>query len=622
MGITPLLKKVILLVVGILVVGMILAASQIDWPGLLGLGITGEVGEIELQTSFSGNIVESPEMVTFYNYGGLLYSNEFMDPTKDQAQVDTYFAQKETYIRCTECFGCTGEKCTTCASCSNIDYTLIDADYSSCEGCIGCTGSTCTDCAICIDANSESLFCRSLKYAIERAYAVEKEVDVLPEQITRGEDLSSTIITSIKDELAACKPEQIMIGTGADTEKEVCYFEPDFRNEEPYSTGKYYNSYEYSSGTKYVYEPISTGFTDGQDTLVTMFLQVEIENDGMGDDPQSGVILICKGYVGRTGYAEMKEKCNIDLPYCIDDPDAENCLIDLAEWKMYSEDDNVYTETFIIPTTLPYEYVSAAVHWKDEDDGEYYVLGGLTITGYKLIIYPLTDNFRFDNCLFGQEIDPEGYIKIIYPEQWTSTEEGHIKISLGNLKTERQRNCEFNLYVCDSNAFTNSSEDTLIEIYDFFRTFYPGDIRFEDNSLPYPSVSYNYYEFELDKSYKQEDIVEAIKQGYDYWVENDLPYLYGSAIYLFDANHHQGTVYKDADQWKVSDYVYPENLCSDIEIEDSLVDLWYGTGREQNKKVIERYCPSGICKNTLKLRVEFRLNDYDEIQPFIWFCGE
>ncbi|MBU3897113.1 MAG: hypothetical protein KJ697_04240 [Nanoarchaeota archaeon] len=604
------------LVLPILVGVMIITAAYFTWSSLTGISGSENI----LPSLPASNIPDtmSAADMGLISYSGIQYASE--DNEAIFTGLQNYLGQKIMYSDCENCQSCIGDKCDSCTGCQGLKALDFETTFGDCKGCYYDSDLAITNCALCYDQTSESRFCNALKDAIRQNYVLGKEIIIL--DIARKENVIGSDITIALDQ---CKNEAIMVTSEDNIEKEICYFDKTsvvttgFANNPIYQQANDVN-------TKKVSIPITAA--SNLQYIGTLVLNVSVRRENINDliigggrPKHDGIFLICK--------ASTEGTCKLSLPLCSEKPE-EDCIIDKLDYTLESSYDGYCGGMPCIGTGLdtldmsfiviPPEFVVLDKSYiiitpirqpgVQENFGESFAAH--LIRSYKLIFYPLQNAFKYGTCTFDNAIDPVGSIKINTAYSPEKSLFGRFKINLGNLKTTNQRNCEFNLYFCDSSAFANNVEEIVVQIYDFMREFYIGDLRYESNNI----VSYNYYAFELDRDYTTAEINEAIEQGFESWISNYLPYYHSSSIPLFNLENNNGIVYDGLGAWEENTLTSCPAITSRSLIEtDTIVHA-------QSKKIISYYCPDGICKNNLKLKVEFTKNALNEIQPHIWFCGD
>ncbi|MHA1348087.1 MAG: hypothetical protein ACTSO3_16920 [Candidatus Heimdallarchaeaceae archaeon] len=134
----------------------------------------------------------------------------------------------------------------------------------------------------------------------------------------------------------------------------------------------------------------------------------------------------------------------------------------------------------------------------------------------------------------------------------SSDKRGNVKVSVGKIERTSTFDYKFNVYVCSQDAFipeeTYYKENVITEIYEFFRNFDAlGNLYIYDNTDTDAHekeefvVRYNYFEFELDRDYRVEEIETAILSGLRDWSRSSFPYQsHISGLTWLDANNIDG----------------------------------------------------------------------------------
>lgn len=82
-------------------------------------------------------------------------------------------------------------------------------------------------------------------------------------------------------------------------------------------------------------------------------------------------------------------------------------------------------------------------------------------------------NLTYTNC--GDMDAVKNAENKIFYNQLTSSQDGHMRIMLGDLETENaEQKCKFNIYLCYQDAFADAPEDVSIDLLNFFR-YYNGE---------------------------------------------------------------------------------------------------------------------------------------------------
>lgn len=104
---------------------------------------------------------------------------------------------------------------------------------------------------------------------------------------------------------------------------------------------------------------------------------------------------------------------------------------------------------------------------------------------------------------------------------------GRLKIYVGNATFDGNGNCVFNVYFCPRTAIAETDEDSTITVFNIFRKlelydftvipfYYIRDVTEltkQMDSYSRKADYWNYYDVPLDKDYKVETIINAIKEG-------------------------------------------------------------------------------------------------------------
>jgi hypothetical protein len=202
------------------------------------------------------------------------------------------------------------------------------------------------------------------------------------------------------------------------------------------------------------------------------------------------------------------------------------------------------------------------------------------------------------------------------PSGGNSLNRGNIKIQLGRLDVDFQRNCKFDIYVCSQDAFAEYEGESILNLNDFLNDFSPINVyktsSFGNNQI----ILYNYFDFNLDKEYTVEEIKSAIKTGFRNWEQNLFPYLSSSTS--FDWLKNNDGIYQGSWGDTTRSLVY-ENDCWDNSLNLIMERL--------NGKFIIGNCQNNICKGKIKIRIAFKYikpdssnPERDFLYPTVTFC--
>lgn len=669
------IKDIIMsLVLPILVAVIIIVAGYFAWSTLMKVPGEEEIYEPDLPT------YSDLSEFGIISYDGIIYPIEDYELARTNEQIKEHLTENVMYIGCENCHQCAGDlkTCQSCDICQGIRSTHTDTSFEDCESCYSCPSGTC--CSLCYDRNSESLICRLIKDSIRKSYTLEKEINLFDEAIARGEKIEGATIQNIADQIKLCKPEAINIITADNVEKEICYFNPygveseeyyqePFELEEKYfilpvpgphhaveilekepvnifgtNWKDYLNPYEITP----LWGPINFHMMD-QAQIGTIAIKIKFRTGPIRwfDDEQKGTLMIC--YENKNNINPKKQYNSVGNKFCTMTPknpyikppeychltDDDQCLIYMSEKEeIQTTKKESYEATVFIP--YPFDDSTKVPDWEDgritlnvPDNTE------ILIEGYEMRFYPYYKIFNTDVCTFNN-LKAESYINIITDGYKTPhmTDQGRFNLIFSGLNTDR-KDCAFNLYLCDSNAFANDPYEAIVEIYDFFSEFYIDDVRYETQVVNLGSdiVSYNYYEFDLDRAYTEEEIFRAIEEGFDYWISTYLPYysFSDSTITVFNMKNNNGFI-DGPKSMAEAGLLYKEirmdpmpAQCQTLMNKKSIIgeNPWqFASHFSDNQAIINFYCPNHECSDKVKIKVEFRIDENKKIQPFIFFCGE
>jgi len=193
---------------------------------------------------------------------------------------------------------------------------------------------------------------------------------------------------------------------------------------------------------------------------------------------------------------------------------------------------------------------------------------------------------------------------------------GNIKIQLGKLDVDFQKNCKFDIYVCSQDAFAEYEGENILGLSDFLKDFNPINVYKTYDFGNEEIILYNYFDFILDKEYTVEEIKSAIKTGFRDWEQNLFPYLSSSTN--FDWLKDNNGIYQGSWKSTTRSLIY-ENDCWD----DSLNLIM----KRLNGKFIIGNCQDNICKEKVKIRIAFKYKkpnnstpQRDFLYPTVTFC--
>ena len=184
---------------------------------------------------------------------------------------------------------------------------------------------------------------------------------------------------------------------------------------------------------------------------------------------------------------------------------------------------------------------------------------------------------------------------------------GNLKIQLGRLDTDFLRECKFDLYICSQNAFAESEDDSILALTDFFTNFNFNNVYTTIDDGNQKIVLYNYFEFDLRKSYTIEEITSAIKTGFRLWETNKFLYdSLSSPIEWLKNNNGISTKLWNEITGVLLNAKY-SNDCWNNDVKNYILN--------QNTPNLIYNCPNGVCSNKLKIRIAIKYTKPDALSP-------
>ncbi|MFH0929443.1 MAG: hypothetical protein V1818_03750 [Candidatus Aenigmatarchaeota archaeon] len=634
MGLGPEAK----LILKILSIVIVLAVIMLVFlPLFFGINIIGlltqtpdNLGDIFLAKDFDeADMYEGYELI----YDGMVLP-------KDGGE-DSISNELRSYEVISDCSGCTscGTRdlegmqavgCDSCSVCNEID------EPGRFENCLGCQSGRCM---FCDDENKYEL-CKEIKSCILEYYGDSNYKDVhgcFLRQIPHN-DGTSFNIDVLKSVLDTCVGEPIMINMGNDFVRELCYFDPNFiafydvsRPEDYYMKHEmnaiygaanpsripsiYRNILESDVITPFYMEDnevldryriyISfTGTPNGEYKILGGYLGANYEKEfTMVTTDSNGL------WYGELGFPE-------EWRSDVDDDESKNKFnfIWVRQWDSSS-----------VATNL-----NGAVYLNDPESG-----------------YIWSHDLRFSKCNF--ETNPEPYldprpwwvygdltespltknqgsqdsaIKVFYdsnmPGGGNSDLRGNIKLQIGRLDTDFQRNCMFDIYVCSQDALAEYEGENILNINDFMINFDPLYVNKVIDAGSHEIILYNYFELELDRGYTADEIRSALKSGFRVWEHTFFPYasFYGSTAWIDRVNNdgiYQGTWLE-----RMPDVSY-DNDCWSTSVQNLMT---------QDSRFIVGGCEGDMCTGKLKIRIAFKYEDPKDnlgirqfLYPTVTFCS-
>jgi len=473
---------------------------------------------------------------------GYIYPYQEYSTPLDPTQISEYFNRKPTEFECTECSSCSAtvhdnvlnkdliDSCTQCNRC-----TGVLGNYRNCETCESSGGST--NCLSCTNEGSDINLCEAIKDCIKENYVTNKTC--LIDTIARSQQFSISDLESLVNN---CREESVKFPVSMDVEKEVCNFNPSLTTAEfditnptivksPCNGGLYgcghYQDVDF--GKEYPIFKIAgiwaSGWEKGPDDNEDAILYLCLDRgDGGSGLPTSDPSTPCKPS-SRSWVANDKDWDVITNGENWCDKKITGACI-LGEVARCKFNDCLHKDT-------PYSFyysgnvrkIAGLVCRESKDNHGCGVAGAPTaLDKFTVHLYldpEYTSSLLYPRC----DPSPEYFdTNKIYYDSLTTTvnSPGYTKILFGNLNYQSQRDCNFNMYLCSSNAFANSSEETTIQIYDFIKDF---ESKYFWKDQGNDVMKYNYAIFTLDRNYTEEEIIDAIQTGYRYWSMINYPFM-------------------------------------------------------------------------------------------------
>ena len=490
-----------------------------------------------------------------------LFTDEELNPPLNPTEIETLLTQKPIEYLCEDCRSCTTadsenniESCGSCRICGGAQGI-----YNNCQSCrIEESGTTCD---ICTNTVEEGELCSNIKSCIRDYFATGQPCALSLGGLDYVPRTSSFVdINRLLTLVRSCSKEDVKMPIGGNVERDVCEFDPSvisvssknppdlFIN--PYSCvsdvpnicGSGITSKGcYKPGNSdicYIVQKIEfdkayfvsriSGFYQNSPPLsesadFVFFLCKE------GLDENGNVVSKCPGVEGGAygpSYSTYndadalcsKKEAKSPGKYCIlSREECRDCGDQIRPYSVaYSSlvKNVVGVQCLRIVSGLgsPTNYACEATA----------VQSGLQLRKFSALLQldnSFTSSLLYGRCDFLPSMIDKN--KIYYDtKDFSSSGEGYTKIILSNLETEKQRECNFNLFMCSQNAFSNSSEDAAMEIYNFVRDLDSIDLYKPDVPVARTGedvIAFNTAVFRLDGDYTTEQIIEAIKSGYKFW---------------------------------------------------------------------------------------------------------
>ena len=193
------------------------------------------------------------------------------------------------------------------------------------------------------------------------------------------------------------------------------------------------------------------------------------------------------------------------------------------------------------------------------------------------------------------------------PASTSKSIRSNLKIQLGRLDTDFLRECKFDLYICSQNAFAESEDDSILALTDFFTNFNFNNVYTTIDDGNQKIVLYNYFEFDLRKSYTIEEITSAIKTGFRLWETNKFLYdSLSSPIEWLKNNNGISTKLWNEITGVLLNAKY-SNDCWNNDVKNYILN--------QNTPNLIYNCPNGVCSNKLKIRIAIKYTKPDALSP-------
>ena len=586
--------------------------------------------------SIMGMITQPPNLNDVFNvkdfteadvYSGFDLTYDGMILLRDGGE-DSVADELKSYESVSDCSGCSScspkslgtvltTGCDSCSVCDEID------EPGRFKNCLGCEGGNCMFC----DDTSEYELCKEIKSCILE-YAGDKSYKELHGCFLRQiphNDGTSFDINDLKQVLASCKDESITINTGNDFVKELCYFDADSISF--YDVNRpddFYMKYDMTASI------IASGSSGFRGVLESEDL-VPFYKEGAETVDRYKVYIFLAGapdtiYTIMGGYRGTVDK-EFEMVTTDSDGHWNGEIYFPEDWKNEvdrGEGVNKFNYVWVQNAAL-----QGAVYLKNPESG-----------------YVWSHDLRFSKCNF--EYDPEPYldqkpwwvtldqtesplttnqgnpdssIKVFYdpgmPGGGNSDLRGNIKLQLGRLDTDFQRNCKFDIYVCSQDAFAEHEEEQILTLSEFLTNFDPSYTNRIISLSNYDIILYNYFELDMDKGYTPDEIRSAIKSGFRMWEQTMFTYsgLYATGEWI-GSNNNDG-IYEGVWDDRNIDIGY-NNDCWSPDVQELMKD---------DSRFVVGNCKDTLCAGKLKIRIAFKYRDplnsgglKQVLYPTITFC--
>jgi hypothetical protein len=544
-------------------------------------------------------------------------------------------------------------KCPDCGICNGISQP------NRFKNCLGCNITTET-CIRCTDTDKEYALCNKIKETcILSQYRENNQNGCYIGEIPHNDGTSFNINTLL-NVLSSCKSESLVVNMGNDFMKELCYFNSSsisyYDFERP---NDFYLSYSvHSEGSSEAQSDslnLAPFYKEGEETLPKYRIYVAINGTpdkdysvfvgkfpiycfvppiqwskcgyqakGDGSDSVGTIHTDATGF----GYTEI-----IELPdqaHAWDMVLSNPALFEDYDWKKEPEKYPIKGVSVSTSGGSSPQFITATFYAnKPESNGLW------------------TNELRYPNCNFNTDIEPylkdrpwwasnpdnlnsswyitngnpNSSIKVFYdssmPSGGNSLNRGNIKLQLGKLDVDFQRNCKFDIYVCSQDAFAEYEGESILNLNDFLNDFSPINVyktsSFGNNQI----ILYNYFDFNLDKEYTVEELKSAIKTGFRNWEQNLFPYLSSSTNFDWLKNNdgiYQGRWNELSGLIKYYDDCWNDNI--------------YSLVNNNDERFLIGNCKDNVCTGKIKIRIAFKYrspyNLYPEkypLYPTVTFCS-
>ena len=593
----------------------------------------------------------------FYgDYSDLGNDGMILERDAGEENINQVLTQKKRVIGCEGCSVCAQApnvqfyNCSICNSCVGITEANR---FNKCVSCTSLTGFVNENCSSCIDTKSEYDICDEIKKKCIFEYTANPlETENTGCKIKEIERNDSAIfdLNTFKNVLQSCYSESLVIDVGNTMERELCFFNN--TSISYYSlpaSSDFYFSEKFQSGP---YPPVAVGSAD-----VFMYY------DNKGFPP----------FYKINGESFQKYRIYVALEdvftgtrYKIFVGHYHHLIFDWTDYEcelgtMVADSNNFSSAEFI-------DFSSCSLDWKN-DPGNRTLNGirveridnsfiGMIYLGfysnhpeskgvfYKGLRYPrcnfmndpepyLEDrpwwaDFNPDNINTSWTLvggNPNSSIKVFYyPSmsggELSSAKRGNVKLSLGRLDTNFQKDCKFDIYICPQDSFAEYEDENILILKNFFENFNPTNVyktvKDGNNNL----IIYNYFELPLDKNYTTDEIESVIKTGFRLWEQNNFILTsYATGLDWLSNGNNEG-IYENVwtSTYGPSKKILFDNECWSSNVLDIL--------KRRYKRNILGNCPDNTCRDKLRVRIAFKYTPpsryspwKNPLYPIITYCG-